>query len=287
MTAWDPGNQLEPIAKHVTVGRLGLAMSRGHEPKPHEIMNKHASLFTSQATTETWATLPGFVWIMDCARKTHKPLALGFFFEACIVFLGSIGLRDAVLEKWWNVEMSFRDPCLLMISPAKIRVWWVWSGHWIPNHGTGLVYWESMPESSGCQGHRFLPVATHEMFFKTSPSHVLCLSLGWFWHCHVGFWGVWWDMVRYGSRMLLVIVFWSQLFAMIQLSLAFGGTPWLPGQEYGRNWSSLCGGLWDLEDVRGSTVHLQGRTKNMLMAKAEWHLIPLGRWRSMYGKLNW
>jgi hypothetical protein len=129
--------------------------------------------------------------------------------------------------------------------------------------------------------------STHEMFSKTSPSHVLCLSLGWFWHCHVGFWGVWWDMVRYGSRMLLVTVFWSQLFAMIQLSLAFGGAPWLPGQEYGRNWSSLCGGLWDLEDVRGSTVHLQGRTKNMLMAKAQWHLIPLGRWRSMYGKLNW
>ena len=135
MTAWDPGNQLEPIAKHVTVGRLGLAMSQSRMK-----MNKHASLFTSQATTETWATHPGFVWIMDCARKIHKPLALGIFFEACIVFLGSIGLRDTVLEKWWNVEMSFRDPCLSMISPAKIRVWWVWSGHWIPNHGTGLVY---------------------------------------------------------------------------------------------------------------------------------------------------
>lgn len=84
MTAWDPGNQLEPIAKHVTVGRLGLAMSQSRM----KLMNKHASLFTSQATTETWATLLGFVWIMDCARKTHKPLALGIFFWGMHCFFG-------------------------------------------------------------------------------------------------------------------------------------------------------------------------------------------------------
>jgi hypothetical protein len=33
--------------------------------------------------------------------------------------------------------------------------------------------------------------------------------------------------------MLLVTVFWSQLFAMIQLSLAFGGAPWLPVKNMG------------------------------------------------------
>ena len=159
-------------------------------------MNKHASLFTSQATTETWATLPGFVWIMDCARKTHKPLALGIFFEACIAFLGSIGLRDTVLEKWWNVEMSFRDPCLSMISPAKIRVWWVWSGPW---DGAGLlgkharVFGMPRPQISTCSypwdvfQNQPLP-CTLSLF-----GLVLALPRGLL-GCMVRYGEIWWDM---------------------------------------------------------------------------------------------
>ena len=86
MTAWDPGNQLEPIAKHVTVGRLGLAMSRGHEPKPHEIMNKHAPCSLPRLLPKPGLRSLALFGSWIAPERPTNPWPLAFFLRHALFF---------------------------------------------------------------------------------------------------------------------------------------------------------------------------------------------------------